>query len=198
MGGGILKAASLLAQQPKQAGKAEDLTQLLPTEIKYIGEAEAKQVPANARRFDPSMQPVVYWHDTDWKIDLIVRAAESEPDSLSINSSDGSNRIVELPDSFAEIESIRRVPGDKAIVVADLNGDSMSFAIIDLKLGKVIDDIGTFAPTISPNGRFILYDNWFPPHAESGTNEFYHLYDTLKSPGKMYAATLKTIPSMSN
>jgi hypothetical protein len=115
-------------------------------------------------------------------------ADETQAYSLAVRSAAGVSQIVTLPESFEQIESISASAGGKAIVVADLNGVSKAFAIIDLKLGKVIDEVGTFAPKVSPNSRFILYDNWFPPHAESGTNEFYHLYDVLKDPNQNVCA----------
>ncbi len=36
-----------------------------------------------------------------------------------------------------------------------------------------------YHPSISPDRRFLLYNNWSPPHAESPHE---NLYDTLKTP----------------
>jgi hypothetical protein len=82
---------------------------------------------------------------------------------------------------YAQINSIFRAPGDKVIIEADCGGTCSGFLIVDLPRGKVIDEISCEFTKISPNRRFILYDNWFPAEAESHVNQ-YHLYDTTKAP----------------
>ena len=156
----------------------------LPSETLHIGRAEAKRVSAVA--YDPTAQPDVYWHDPDWSIDLFIPPNNSdphsvEPYSLNIRSSTGKSSVVGIPRVYAQVDSISRAPGDKAIVVADCGGTCSGFMIMDLNQGKLIDDIRTFTPHISPDRRFVLYANWFPPHGDSA-EWLYHLYDLLKTP----------------
>jgi hypothetical protein len=103
------------------------------------------------------------------------------PYSLSIHSSDGKARVLKLPTSYAQVDSVSLAPSDKAILVGECGGTCNSFAIVDLKQGKVIDDIGVETLSISPNRRFILYDNGYTPHSYDNEN-LYHLYDAIKPP----------------
>ena len=88
---------------------------------------------------------------------------------------------VKVPEIYGLINSITRTPDDKVILDADCGGTCTGFLIVDLKQAKVIDNIGAVDITISPNGRFILYDRGFPPH-DTDYENVYQLYDTLKSP----------------
>ncbi len=174
----VLTGSLSSQQSPHSVGAGE---QPLPTDVEHYGPAEAKRVSNKITMFYPHRQPEVYWRDPDWNIDLVIPPSSDDPYSLSIRPSGGRGLTVELPETYEQVNSISRAPGDKAIVVADLTGTTQAVAIIDLKLGKVIDNIGLYNPTVSPNRRFILYENWYPPHAETHEN-VYHLYDTMKSP----------------
>jgi len=153
----------------------------LDTRIQHIGTAEVKTLVNEG--FYPSRQPDVYWHDPEWSIDLVIPPANAADDSYSLNirSSNGTTSTVKLPEVYGQINSITRAPGNKAILDADCGGSCTGFLIVDLKRAKVIDDIGAEDTTISPNGRFILYDRGFPSHVTDYEN-VYQLYDTLKSP----------------
>jgi len=179
IGVATLLCTSLYAQQPAESNSTNLPKKQLDTEIKHIGTAEVRTVVKAG--FYPDRQPKVYWHDQDWNIDLVIPPSEDDPHSLKIISSGGAASIVKLPHLYTQINTISRAPGDKAIIEADCGGTCSGFLIIDLKQGKVTDDIGCEFTNISPNRRFILYDNWFPAHAESHVNQ-YHLYDTMKSP----------------
>ncbi len=172
----LLASSPLFAQPPQNATTPE---QPLATEIARIGSAEKKSVVNTG--FFPSRQPEVYWHDPDYKIDLILPSPGNSLYSVSIRSSNGAPSIVQLPESYAQINSISRSPGDKAIVDADCGSETGCFAVIDLKQGKIVDNVAGSFTEISPNRRFILFEEWNPPYKDSAENK-YHLYDTLKSP----------------
>ena len=174
-----LLCASLYAQQPAGSNSTSPPKKQLDTEVKHIGTAEATTVVKTG--FYPDRQPKVYWHDQDWNIDLLIPASGEDPYSLSISSRGGVASIVKLPDLYSQINTISRAPGDKAIIEVDCGGTCSGFLIVDLRQGKVIDDIGCEFTNISPNHSFILYENWFPAHAESHVNQ-YHLNDVTKSP----------------
>lgn len=169
--------------QPTQSTDANKPEEPLGIEVKHIGRAEAASVVNTG--FFPSRQPVIYWHDQDWNIDLVIPPTGSENDaySLRISSSSGAASTVLLPEVYAQIKSITRAPRDKVILDADCGGTCSGFLIVDLKEAKVIDDIGAEDVTISPDGRFILYNNGYPSHGGEHEN-LYHLYDTMKPPSE--------------
>ncbi len=150
------------------------------SDVQRIGDADVRSVVTGF--ITGPKQPAVYWHDREWRIDLMNRTSDDEPDAVSLQASTGEKTTVELPDYFEQINSILRAPGDKAIVVEVDHRASSSFAIIDLRAKKVIDLVGAGTTVkVSPNRRFILFDNWYPNEAATYEN-LYRLYDTLKSP----------------
>jgi hypothetical protein len=165
--------------QPAQSTDANKPEEPLGIEVKHIGTAEAATVVNTG--FFPSRQPVIYWHDQDWNIDLVLPVAESRVFSLDIRSKTGRELNVKLPERAMQINSILRAPDDKVIVDTDCNSECIGFVIVDLKLGKVIDDVVTAGTYFSPNRRFILYDNWFANWDDS-VKDTYHLYDILRTP----------------
>ena len=97
--------------------------------------------------------------------------------TMKITSSGGSTKIATLSKYYAQIDSLSRTPNDKVIVIADINGKITSLGIVDLKLGKQVDDFSVVAPAIAPNRRFVLYVN-----TDFRDYYNYRLYDTLKTP----------------
>lgn len=177
----VVLCISLSAQQLTQSTSIDEPEQPLGTQVEHIGNAEAKSVVETG--YSPSRQPKIYWNDPDWRVELVIPPAGSKNDaySLSIRSSQGTESIVKLPEAYGQIDSIARAPGDKAILDAECGGICGGFVVIDLKLGKVIDSIGTLVPFISPNRRFVLFQRGFPPHGPEYPN-LYHLYDVMKAP----------------
>jgi hypothetical protein len=153
--------------------------QPLRSEIKHFGLAEARSVTKDSGFF-PGRQPAVYWHDEDWTIDLLPLSSPDAAFTLKITSGDKREKIVMLPERLAQIDSIAKTPNDKAIITAELGGMTQAICIIDLREGKVIDQIGLYNPIISPNQRFIVFNNWYLPHV--GGENMYRLYDVLKTP----------------
>jgi len=100
---------------------------------------------------------------------------------MKITPRRGDSKTVNFPNYFAQVNSITRNPEDKAIILAEATGTAEAFIIADLKEGKLIDQIGMEDPSISPDRRFILYNNGYPAHGP-GQAAQYHLYDTLKTP----------------
>lgn len=161
---------------------AQELTSNAPirSEIHHVDSAEVREV-ASGSTFDPVHQPQVYWHDRDWDLDLLIPSTDREIYRLSIRSGSENKAVVPLPKVYEQVNSIVRAPGDKAIVVEESHTGSGAFALIDLRSGELIDNIGMGFGFLSPNRRFILYQNWYPNEATSYEN-MYRLYDTLKSP----------------
>jgi len=171
----LMLAVPLFAQNcPVNAG--------VRTICKQIGDAEAVSVTSPFGAY-AATQPVVYWHDYEWKIDMLPQPTSDGELRMKITSRNGDTKIVNFPAAFfAQVDSISRNPGDKAIVIGEANGTSSVFSIVDLKSGKEISGGLLYHPSISPDRRFLLYTNWFPPHAESSQENLFTLYDTLKTP----------------
>lgn len=184
-------SAVLFAQHPGQSTIASTPKKSLSTEIKHVGTAEAKTVVKTG--FFPSRQPEAYWHDQDWNIDLVIPPSNDSPYSLSIRSGRETALILKLPELYVQINSISGAPDDKAIVDADCGAELSCFAIVDLKQGKVVDDVGVSFTVISPDRRFIVFKNWFPSHAETYENE-YRLYDIMKTPRQNLCGYRKNDP----
>jgi hypothetical protein len=90
--------------------------------------------------------------------------------------------IINLPERCSQINSILLAPDERAVIEADDDSESGGFVIVDLRAGKVLDDVITAGPPDpSPNRRFILYDNWFQTWNDS-VGHSYHLYDVAKTP----------------
>jgi hypothetical protein len=176
----ILLSVPLLAQEQAQSNSpANRPIQPLNTEVRHVGTAEVQRVVKGG--FFPSRQPAVYWHDSHWNLDLMIPTSEGGSFSLGIRSSEGKYRVVVLPESYAQVDSVSLASGDKGIIVGECGGTCNAFAIIDLSKSQLIDDISVENLFISPSQRFIIYDNAFTPHSDDNEN-LYHLYDTQKSP----------------
>lgn len=150
------------------------------TKCTQVGDAEAVSVSTPMAAY-PTLQPVVYWHDDEWKIDMLPQPTPDGEVRMKITSRSGDSKIVSFPSIFAQVNSITRNPEDKAIILAEANGTAEAFLIADLKEGKLIDRIGMYDPSISPDRRFILYVNGYPAHGLGAAIQ-YHLYDTFKTP----------------
>ena len=162
---------------------AQDFNHPMNVQVMRFGSAEAKMVTPDSG-FYPAWQPEVYWHDDQWKIDLLPLATLGDAYRVKITSVVGSGtNIVQLPEGYGLIRKIVRNPNDQAVVIADLSGTATSFCIVDLKLAKITDEIAMYTPSISPDRRFVLYINGFPPHGPYGEAQ-YRLYDTIKSPSE--------------
>jgi hypothetical protein len=155
------------------------ITTAVRTICKQIGNAEVVSVSSPFGAY-PKSQPVVYWHDDEWKIDMLPNLTSDGELSMKITPHNGSMKIVNFDAVlFVQVDSITRNQGDGVIVIGEPNGMSSVFSIVDLKLGKIMAGGLLYEPSISPDRRFLLYKNWYLPHV-GGENQ-YVLYDTLKT-----------------
>ncbi len=146
------------------------------TICKQIDNAEVVSVTSPFGAY-PTLQPVVYWHDENWKLDMLPGPTPEGEVSMRITPREGREKIVKFPTDYAQVDSISRAPNDKAIIIADINGKTTAFGLVDLKSGKLIDNFAISAPSLSPNRRFVLYVN-----TDYYDYYNYHFYDTLKTP----------------
>lgn len=149
------------------------------TQITQVGDAQMQTIVETG--FFPDRQSVVFWHDPEWSIDLLPTANKDGLFSIRIRSTEGQETFVTLPDDARQIQSVVRAPGDKAIVKVDCDSERDGFLVLDLKMGGIADDVCSSDLTISPNRRFIIFDNWIANWDDSVPHEF-RLYDVLKTP----------------
>jgi hypothetical protein len=150
------------------------------SKIKKVETAEVRAIEPGTL-FDPEHQREVYWHDSDWKINLVIPASKNHVHQISVQSNSGTNSTVVLPDYFYQIDEILRGPEDKAIVLEEDGSYSQDFAVIDLKQGKLIAQIAAaYGVEISPNRRFVFFQRWVARFAKESENEF-GIYDLVKS-----------------
>ena len=56
-------------------------------------------------------------------------------------------------------------------------------SVVDLKTQKVIDSFYCFYPSVSPDGQFVAYNEWFPLHPDPyHPSSVYYIYDLTKAP----------------
>lgn len=149
-----------------------------------IGTAEVRIAPDWVGQQSMCQQPDVFWHDKDWNIDLVRPKSEDDQQIfLKIRSAAGVEKNLKLDDLFSQIASISLAPGNQAIVVAWVWGHMTGLfsvaTIVDLASGQKTDQVVAASFSISPNRRFLIYEN--------GDDQFYplydyRLYDLLKTP----------------
>lgn len=171
----VLAAVTLHCQSAIRDHTAGD------SKVKSIDTAEVRLIEPGSL-FDPEHQREVYWHDPEWKIDLVIPSSKDQARRVSVRSNSGTVSTIELPDFFYQIDEILRAPGDKAIVVEEDGSYSQDFAVIDLKAGKLIAQIGAaYGVEISPDRRFVFFQRWVARFVRDSENMF-GLYDLLKTP----------------
>lgn len=163
------------------AAQESPTNQIIRSEVRHIGSAEVRAVTKDSGFF-PGRQPEVYWHNENWKIDLLPLSSPNAAFTLRVTSEDMREKTVILPDRIAQIDSISQTSNNKAIITAELGWMAQALCIVDLKQGKVIDLIGIYAPSVSPDRNFILYNNWYTPHV--GGENIFRLYDVRKTPAE--------------
>src|SRR5579863_3538562 len=151
---------------------------LFDTEINQIGNAQVQTIVDTG--FFPDRQSVVFWHDPQWSIDLLLPSNSRGEFSVRIQSPTGEKSIVTLPESARQIKSIVRAPDGKAIVNTE-GSENFGIVVLDLKKAAVTDALVASEVQISPNRRFALFDSWFANWDDSVPHT-YRLYDVLRAP----------------
>ena len=84
--------------------------ELLGTQITQIGDAQVQTLVQTG--FFPDRQPVIFWHDPDWKVDLLLPANKEGGLLLRIRPRVGKELVVALPTRAVQIKAILRAPID--------------------------------------------------------------------------------------
>jgi hypothetical protein len=98
---------------------------------------------------------------------------------LSIESKD-RHSDVKLPPEVFDVQEIERYQ-DRIIVIGDIGASVSRVMIISGATGAATDSFDAFNPAVSPDGRFIAFVKFYPPHSATGTEDHHMLYDMTKS-----------------
>lgn len=98
---------------------------------------------------------------------------------LSIASKGGSSDV-DLPPEVFELQGIRRYD-DRIIVIGDVGASVSRVMMVNVRDGVISDSFDAYNPVVSPDGRFIAFVKFYPPHFVAGTEDHHMLYDMTKS-----------------
>jgi hypothetical protein len=140
--------------------------------------AQEIQIPVS----QPITESAANTEQASYRDNEITVQSEKVGDKLvvSITSQQG-RKDVPLPPEIFRIQQIQRYV-DRIIVVGDVGASVSQVMIISVNNGAVSDSFLAYNPAISPDGRFIAFVKWFPPHFTSDTDDHQMLYDMTKTP----------------
>jgi hypothetical protein len=154
------------------------------------------QVPAGQGKlfFNPKAQkPIVFKLDNG----IVLRTTgETEvPENFKkyqvIITQPGKQPVsVSLPNEIVQINSITPASDNQVALIGMVNGSVYEVAIIDVLKYQIADQFLAYRPAPSPDGRFIVFIKFYPPHGYNpsfypgGPSDFVMIYDaTLGSFG---------------
>lgn len=106
-------------------------------------------------------------------------SADGAPANLTMTIKDGSAKTVDLGVADA-IPQVCPIAGNRLLVFGNVAGeDGPHVWIMNQVDGRVIDHIGSRGPVLSPDQRWLMYRQFYPPRVQIVT-ENYLLYDLAK------------------
>lgn len=136
------------------------------------------QVRVGDGAFDPKHQKVLAYNADGVRLKLIPNPKQL---SLEITPITRPNYTVMLPVEMVQVNLIRTVQARRVAVIGMINGSVFEVVVIDLPLAKITDRVFCMAASISPDGHFLAFVKFFPPHFVDGVEAHYMLYDFTKS-----------------
>ena len=127
--------------------------------------------------FTPNAPPDVSYQDE--KIKLI--STYNVDGSITINAEDLVLRKkfnVRLPDELAQLNELRPIGDEKIVAVGLLNSVVSIITIIDHKTRMIVDKFYGYSPEISPDGHWIAFQEFFPPHGYNDISSCYRVYNS--------------------
>jgi len=97
---------------------------------------------------------------------------------LSIETKD-RHSDVKLPQEVFDVQKIERYQ-DRIVVIGDIGASVSRVMAISVDTGVVTDSFDALYPAVSPDGRFIAFIKFYPPHGATGTEDHLMMYDMTK------------------
>jgi len=131
--------------------------------------------------FDPPHPSPVSYQDDD----ISLRLNFSQPRlSVVVQNRGEPQHEISLPDEMAQVVEILRAPANHALVIGWANGDLSALAVLDTRTASVSDFFLGYIPAPSPDGRYIAFIKFYPPHGyddKTGPEDHYMLYDLART-----------------
>ena len=129
--------------------------------------------------FYPDRQPQLSYRQDDGT--FIITSGESGKFKLEITRPGRQAVRVDLPDDVAQINGIDPAPGNKAVVIGMGSSAVDTVEIVDTLNPHILDHFWAYDATLSPDGQFISFIKFFPPHFVEGPTDHVMVYDVTRS-----------------
>jgi hypothetical protein len=131
--------------------------------------------------FDPAHPSPVSFQDDE----LSMRLDYSKPRlGVVVQRKGEPEREILLPEEIVQVDEILKVVAGRAIALGWLNGDVRGVAVLDVNAGTLGDAFWAYIPALAPNGRYLAFVKFYPPHGYSdteGPEDHYMLYDLSRT-----------------
>ncbi len=146
----------------------------------------APQASSSRLDFDPDHQQPVTLETATLSAEVIANAPDPVTGSsraIRLSYRSGAKEVlVRLPFLFAQINSLRQGPAGRLIILGMATGSVDEIGILDTKANKLIDDFMCYEPAISPEGKYIAFTKFYPPHGIESADDHSMLYAVAHSP----------------
>jgi len=153
----------------------------MPQEESTSAHKPAIQKRVGELLYDPPHPAPVSYQDDELSLRLDFSQSRL---SVIVQKKGEPQHEISLPNEMAQVDEILRAPTNRALVLGWASGDVSAIAVLDLKAAILSDFFYAYLPTVSPNGRYIAYVKFYPPHGyddPSGPEAHYMLYDLTQT-----------------
>lgn len=130
-------------------------------------------VPVTDMGFNPDNQRILVYRAESLKLKLYKKDRQL---SISVEKEGRPSALVTLPKEVVQVNEIRAFK-NMGIISGMVNGSVSEVLIIELDRLAVVWQFYAYNPSISPNGQFIAFTKFFPPHFAEGTSDTNLLFD---------------------
>jgi hypothetical protein len=131
--------------------------------------------------FDPPHpSPVSYEDDS-----ISLRLNFNQPElGIIVQKKGEPQHEIALPSEMVQVDEVLRAPANHALVIGWANGDLSALAVLDTRTTSVSDFFLGYMPTPSPDGKYLAFIKFYPPHGyddKTGPEDHYMLYDLTRA-----------------
>jgi hypothetical protein len=128
--------------------------------------------------FNPDHEKALSYRDGEIVITLVNGKKNL---AVEIETASQPKGRVELPSEIVQVNEIRWTQSGKAIVIGMVNGSVFEIVVLNTHPISIADSFLAYAPTVSPDGRFIAFVKFYSAHFVERTDDHYLLYDVSRS-----------------